>query len=118
MDRILALAGRLRGLCLRDAIREFVRVLIAIHTENPRLHNALAEEVPEWERKELLQMVLAYLESHRAEVRRQNLPLAARVALQTGEALTHDTALRAPQLLEDPAFTEEVTDLLARYLTD
>ena len=62
------------------------------------------------------QFIRAYLESHRDEVRPQDLELAADLALDVGENLIHGTALRDPERLRDERFLEEVSDLLLRYL--
>ena len=61
-------------------------------------------------------MVRAYLEAHRDEVRRPDLEIATYVVVEVGEGLVHNTALRAPERLEDPRFVEEVGDLMERYL--
>ena len=50
------------------------------------------------------------------EIRRPDLDLAAYVCLEVGEALTHGTALKRPELLADDRFESEVTDLVVRYL--
>ncbi len=116
MERTVAQAGRIGALPLREGIREFIRFMLEIHAENPRLHNALAERVPESQRRFLLQVVLAYLEAHREELRVKNLELAALISLEVGEALTHGASLRYPERLTDERFAEEILDLLVRYL--
>ena len=116
MARIMAEVGRTGSLPLREAIREFIRFMIEIHAENPQLHNALAERVPESERQLLEQTTLAYLKAHQAQLRAKDLELAAYICVQVGEALTHGTALRNPERLADPRFAEEIVDLLVRYL--
>ncbi len=116
MDRMVSQLARFGTLPPREALREFMRFMIEIHAENPRLHNEIAAEIPDSERQYLQEFVLAYLEAHRAELRPPDLELAAYICLQVGEALTHGTALNSPELLGDERFLDEVCDLLYRYL--
>ena len=116
MDRMVSELSRFGGLPLREAVPRFVQFMIAIHAENPGLHNEIAAQVPDPERQYLHEFVLAYLETHRDEVRPKDLELAAYVTLEAGEALIHGTALRMPERLEDERFAEEISDLLLRYL--
>ena len=114
--RMMAEIGRIGSLPLREAVREFIRFMIEIHEENPQLHSALAERVPESGRQLIEQTALAYLKVHQDQLRVEDLELAAYICVQVGEALTHGTALRNPGRLTDPRFAEEVVDLLVRYL--
>jgi len=116
-QRMLTLTGELDGLPLTDAIARVVRALIDIHAENPRLHNAVsAAGIDDRERRLLHQLAAAWLEARRDEVRRPNRSLAAATALDVAESLIHGVALRDPDRLADERFTEEVTDMLVRYL--
>lgn len=116
MDRMVRELGQVGRLPLREAVPEFLRFMIALHAENPTLHNELAAEVPDVEREYLRAFTLAYLEAHRDEVRPKRLEIAADLCLDVGEALTHQTALHHPGRLRDEGFVEEVCDLLLRYL--
>ena len=60
--------------------------------------------------------VVAYLEAHREGIRPTNHALAARIALETVESLTHEMSLRSPALLADPEYASELPELLVRYL--
>ena len=115
-DRLVAALGRVAGLPLAAAAAELVRVLIELHAEDPRLHNALGSGMPDAERRLFEQVAATYLAAHRGVVRRPDLALAATVALEAAESLIHGAALHAPERLADPAFAREVTDLLVRYL--
>ncbi|MCZ6478219.1 MAG: hypothetical protein O6851_07890, partial [Gemmatimonadetes bacterium] len=112
----MAAAAGLGALPLREAIHQFMRFLVDIHAEDPGLHNALAEEIPDWELPLIQRIALTYLEAHRDEVRPENLELASRILLQAGEALVHETALRSPELLHNAEFNAEVEELFYRYL--
>jgi len=116
MYRMLRKLGRLGSLPLGEAIAEFVRFMVGLHLENPKLHNELSVEIPDLQRDTLRAFALAYLEAHRDEVRPRDLELASYVSVEAGEALVHQTALHEPECLRDEAFVEEVCDLLLRYL--
>jgi AcrR family transcriptional regulator len=116
-DRLIALARDLDGLRLRDAIARCVRELIALHAEDPRLHNAVsAAGIAAGDRRLLHQLAASWLDARRREVRRPDRPLAAAIALDAAESLIHGVALREPERLAGDAFATEVTDLLVRYL--
>jgi AcrR family transcriptional regulator len=108
--------GQVGRLPLREAVPQFVRFMIGLHAEDPKLHNELSAEIPDSQHETLRAFALVYLEAHRDEVRRENLELAAQVALEAGEALIHRTALHEPERLRDERFVGEVCDLLLRYL--
>jgi AcrR family transcriptional regulator len=116
LDRVMAQVSHLGPLPLHEAVGAFTAFMIGIHREDPELHNAVSAQVPEWERKFIHQVTLAYLEAHRDEVRPQNLDLAAFIVEQAGEATIHNAALYCPERLDDPEFAEEVTRLLLGYL--
>jgi AcrR family transcriptional regulator len=115
-DRFVAGLVRVGSLPLRDAVAELVRALVALHAEDPGLHNAVGSGIPETQRPLLEQIVASYLEARRRELRRKDLALAATVTLDVAEALVHGVAVRSPERLHDEAFVAEVTDLLTRYL--
>jgi AcrR family transcriptional regulator len=111
-----ALLGRLPGMPLRDALEAWLATLVELHVESPGVHNAVGTGAPEALQAPLSIVIGGYLEAHSAEIRRPDLALAGRIVLDTAEALVHNTALREPELLKDPNWVAEVTDLLERYL--
>ncbi len=116
LERMIRAFGSSASLPLREGVREFARFVIDIHREDPQLHNELSPEIPEDQHRTVREMVRAYLEAHRDEVRRPDLEIATYVVVEVGESLVHNTALRAPERLEDPRFLDEVCDLMERYL--
>ncbi len=116
LERMIRALGSGASLPLREAVQEFARFIIDIHREDPQLHNELSPEIPEEQHRTVCEMVRAYLEAHRDEVRRPDLEIATYVVVEVGESLVHNTALRAPERLEDPRFLDEVGDLMERYL--
>ena len=116
-ERLIGLVGIVAALPLEEAVAACVRQLIAIHAEDPGLHNAVSGAgLDSGERRLLHQVAAGWLEARRDEIRRPNRMLAAAVALDTAEALIHGVALRSPERLADDDFAVEVTDLLVRYL--
>jgi AcrR family transcriptional regulator len=105
---------------LADAARGIVDLLIAHHRENLCLHNALAagaeDDLHEELQQRWLETVVAWLDVHAHEIRPANHVLAARIALEAVEALTHGVALRSPELLGDDEYASELTELLVGYL--
>ncbi len=116
LERMIRAFGSSASLPLREGVREFARFVIDIHREDPQLHNELSPEIPEDQHRTVRELVKAYLEAHRDEVRRPDLEIATYVVVEVGESLVHNTALRAPERLEDPRFLDEVCDLMERYL--
>ena len=115
-DRLLSLAGTMASLPLAAAVGQWVRALVAIHAEDPGLHNAVSVAgIDGGERRLFHQFAASWLEARSNEVRRPNRPLAATIALDAAESLIHGVALRHPKRL-DEEFAAEVTDLLTRYL--
>lgn len=109
----------LTTLPLRDALAGLVEFLIAQHRERLPLHNALAAEEPGFHEEietRWLPLVVQYLEGRRDELRVTDLALSGRIVLDVVEALTHGVALRSPELLDDPRYAAELTDLVHRYL--
>ncbi|MCW5893453.1 MAG: TetR/AcrR family transcriptional regulator [bacterium] len=116
-ERMLALVGEAVTLPLAATIARGVRTLIALHAEDPGLHNAVsAGGLAETERRLLHQVAAGWLEAHRDEVRRPDRALAAAVALDVAEGIVHGVALRDPDRLARDDFAAEVIDLLVRYL--
>jgi len=116
---LLARFDALAALPLRDAVHGFVDLLISHHRETLVLHNALAADNDLFHvglERRWLPILVQYLTA-RGDIRPANVDLAARIALGVVEALTHDAALRAPELLDDHEYSDELTELLFRYLT-
>ncbi len=110
---------------LAVAVREAIRVMIAAHRIDPRLHRVLVEQVPRLGRLQRIEqvesrsrtLVRAYLEAHKDEVRPRDLDMAAFLTAHVVEAITHGAVLHEPALLDSEALVEETTTLIVRYLT-
>jgi AcrR family transcriptional regulator len=121
---VLAALEEVRVLPLRPAARRMIELLVAAHAVDPDLHRVLMEQVPRTGRMggladfeaDLHRLIVAWLEVHRSELRVTDLGLAAFLAAATVEAITHFSVLYQPERLRDPAFLDEATDLIVRYL--
>lgn len=118
----VSLAPRFEALAtlpLRDAVCGLVGLLITRHRERLSLHNPLAADDDGFHdriEERWMPLVARYLEARSAELRPANLALAARIAFDVVEALTHGAALRSPECLDDPEYAAELTELVVRYL--
>jgi len=119
---------RVAGMPLEQGVRELVALMIDAHRVDPELHRVLVEQIPRIGRlaevegfdREVRELVRAYLEAHRGELRALDLDLAAFVCVSSVETLAHEAVLHNPALLANrkvKAFTDEVTLLVIRYLT-
>ena len=121
---VLATLERVRILPLEQATRAMVELCVTAHAVEPELHKVLMEQVPRTGRlarvdefpNQLHAIIVAYLEQHRATLRVTDLDLAAFLAASVVEAITHSAVLYHPKRLRDPAFLEEATALVVRYL--
>lgn len=109
---------------LRKAVRRLVVIAVESHRVDPKLHRALAEQIPRVGKLENLDsssrentaLFAAYLESHRGELRVADLGLASFVCVTAIEALAHNAVLHHPEMLPDAAM-ERLVDECARLVT-
>jgi AcrR family transcriptional regulator len=111
------------ALPLESAVERVVRLMVAAHAVDPKLHKVLVEQVPrigklaqvEGLEREMTALARAYLESRRAELDVEDLDLSAYIVVGIIESLTHAAVLTRPELLGEP-FIREVTRAVVRYL--
>ncbi len=117
-----AMAG-LGKLSLREATRAMVGALAAAHAGDPSLHRVLLSELPrasrmrrlrDWEQT-LHGAIVAFLETHRAELRVTDLPTAAFVVLVAVDGMMTASILFQPDLTAFDV-VDETTTLVMRYL--
>jgi AcrR family transcriptional regulator len=115
---------RIGLLPLREAIQLMVSLMLRAHSVDPKLHKVLIEQVPRIGRLErvhdiearVTRLARSYMEQHAAEIRPQNLDLAALVVVQTIEALTHAAVVQQPDRVVDEQLTLEIGEMVLRYL--
>jgi AcrR family transcriptional regulator len=111
------------ALPLRQAIERAVRMMVAAHSVDPKLHKVLVEQVPRVGRlehverveREMIGLARVYLEAKREEISVTDLDLSAYIVVGMVESLTHAAVLTRPELLGEP-FISEVTKAVVNYL--
>jgi AcrR family transcriptional regulator len=109
---------------VEKAMRKLVAVAVKAHRVDPKLHRVLAEQIPRVGKLEELEtfdrdnytLFRTYLESHRNELRVDDLELASFVCVTSIEALTHNAVLHYPKMLSDETM-EALIDEAARLVT-
>lgn len=112
---------------VEKAVRQLVALAVKAHRVDPKLHRVVAEQIPRVGLLETLETVnrenyalfRTYLESHRDELRVDDLELASFICVTSIEALTHNAVLHCPRMLSDErmeALIDEGTRLVAGYL--
>lgn len=122
---LAAHAAPIMGASPREAVPAFIDAITAAHEVAPKLHLALTREILVQGGDLLMElhnparsMAQAWLEHHRAEVRPKDLPAAAFLLTVTVEAAIHGQLMEDPARLGDPAWKQELVDLMLRYLLD
>jgi len=116
---------KLLSLPVAAGIERAVRLMVAAHSVDPKLHKVLVEQVPrvgklervEGLEREMVGLTASYLEAKKDEVAVRDFALSAYVAVGMIESLTHAAVLTRPEILGEP-FIREVTRAVVRYLTD
>ena len=107
-----------------DVAREVVRGLLSLYAEAPGLHRVLALEglrvtpahrVHAFDVR-VVAVVRSFLAVSTLPIRRKNLDAAAFVLFQSVRASMLARMLEAPPGLDDETLTEELTDMILRYL--
>src|SRR5262249_47339474 len=122
MQRVLGNAGE--GGVARDVAREVIRGLLSLYAEAPGLHRVLALEglrVSEAHRVDAFDMrvigvIRHFLTVSKHPVRRKNVDAAAFVVFQSVRASMLARMLESPAGVDDETLTEELTDMILRYL--
>jgi AcrR family transcriptional regulator len=132
LERHFARAEALRPAALRGpdrlALRERLRIAVewqlAVHAEDPPLHQTLTRIAPMVLEPELIEAIeqlmqrtLRFiLQLYVEELPGRDLDLAAFIVANCMESLTHGATVHHPDLLDHPELATEITDLLAGYL--
>jgi AcrR family transcriptional regulator len=105
---------------LEDAVRSYVGAMMAVHARSPQLHRVLTATYdlsrPRPLHARVEAIVRGYLDRHAARLRPASVDQAAFILMTSVEAVTHGALLYRPELLAEDSFTEEVCQLVLRYL--
>ena len=108
-----------------EIIRVGVKSTIDMHSDKPKLAGSILESIPllggsgtlASARAEVTLLVRGAIEERRAEIRSpKNFDIKAFVVVHAVEGVIHDAARERPELLKDPAFAEELVELVDRFL--
>lgn len=109
---------------IEDLVGKVVAALLAFHRNDPDLTRVILEQrrrlmairpLPEMEQA-FSSVVAVALEARRHELREMPLDIVPFVIQRTVDALSFETVIRRPELLEDPRFEREVVQLILRYV--
>lgn len=117
---LLAAAGR----PLIEVILRMAAAYFKMHTKNPRLHRVIIEQVPRVGRlnpvvafrREMTEKLGALLAARGAELGVRNPEIVAFIVVNLVDSLKQSCLLERPEYLSEPAFLQELGDLLQRYL--
>jgi len=120
-------AAELMASAGRPLIEVLVRMATAyfgMHTTNPRLHRMIIEQVPRVGRlnpvvafrREMTEQLGALFANRREELGIKNPEVAAFIIVHLVDSLKQNCLLERPEYMSDPAFLQELRDLLQRYL--
>lgn len=124
LEQLSRMAEELQGLSLEDGVRTYVAAMLAVHARGHALHQILTQQLAHllgFEEIRKMQVraegvVRGYLQAHRARLRCESLDVAAFILVTAVESVTHAAILDRPEMLRDPSFAEEVSQLVLRYL--
>ena len=106
------------------AVRTVVAAMVRVHRHDPKLHRVLYEQVPrvgklkgmEELADKMAELLVPYLEARRHELAPKNLELAAFLLTRAVQAATHAVAFDSTGRFDEAEATEELSNLVLRYL--
>jgi AcrR family transcriptional regulator len=112
---------------VQEAIRVGVRSTIGVHARRPKLVKSILEAIPvvggaeahARARQQVVDLVRSTMHERREEIRSpKNLDMKAFIVVHAVESVIHGAAGEHPAYLEDPAFAEQLIELVERFLLD
>ncbi|MBK7863557.1 MAG: TetR family transcriptional regulator [Archangiaceae bacterium] len=110
------------GLPLDELVPRLCEAMLRAHAVNPALDSVLYEVAPRLGKPPTVlrdtgvALVKAILEIHGPKLRPLDPDLTAFMVVKTVEGLCHEATLSRPELLKDPRFLDEMSELLLRYV--
>ncbi len=109
---------------LEEAVRVLIRALLDFYLADPQVTAALESMAAELGmtglveqvRQEVAQQCLELLEARRDELRPTDLTRAAGIAVRAVDCVALDSLTHRPQELREPAYREELVQLVLGYL--
>jgi AcrR family transcriptional regulator len=114
----------LRDAPLPIATRALVKLMLAAHAQNPKLHKIFAEQVPRIGRmnrfyeieRQIGERLRSYFLGHEGELRIKNLEMSVFIIVSVVEVLTHMTVVDHPGRYDEEELVDEITSLVVRYV--
>ncbi len=112
---------------VREAIREAVRSAIEVHARRPTLVRSILRALPfvgtrdlhVRARQEVVDAVTTAMRARENELRpMKSVAMRAFLVVHAVEAAIHDAAGERPEYLTDPAFADELAELVGRFLLE
>lgn len=109
---------------IEEAVRSYIQGMMQAHADEAELHAALSVLIPRLaSRADIADLheraqvpVRLWLEKHKANIRVQNLDLAAFLLVTSVEMVTHSALVERPAAVADGSLTEELTQMVLGYL--
>lgn len=123
MREVEAAAGQARS--LEDTVRHYIRAMVALHADDPKLHRVLVEQVPRLKgglavvhsaSERSATLVRDWLEAERAHFREVDLDVATYLLVTSVEAVAHLQVLERPKQLDPEVLVDELSELVLGYL--
>lgn len=122
-DMIVSMLGTLAAAPPEEVTRALVTSMVDLKLKSPKLAKVLREQIPrvgrmkryEDELESIVGFVALYFESHSPRMRPQNRELAAFVAVNMVDQLTHALVTQRTNVSREAAI-DEITDVALRYL--
>ncbi len=115
--------GGLVGSSVEDAVHAFVTVSIAAQRSDPQLQSAITAAILSHglsmmteDLRRARDLAAAFLSLHAERLAPPDPQLAAWICVTSVAALVNGAALESPELLDDPAFADEISRLVLGYL--
>lgn len=123
MDNLALHISTLLTAPIPEAVRAYVHTMIVHHRTDPELGRALTIQMLslgldliEDSHSRAYPLVHAWLNAHVSEIAPTNLNMAAWMLVHTVEATVHGALVEDATVLDDPAFEDELCNLVVRYL--
>jgi AcrR family transcriptional regulator len=126
---VQVLASHLEGLSeatpIEAAVRELVRAMLEAHGVNPQLHRVMIEQVLRKDARaevgdfepQVEAMLAATLRRYKDRLRVRDVDLAAFILVRLMLGVAHAVIVDHPERARDPRLTDELADVVLRYLS-
>ncbi len=116
----------LKGRSVKETISGAVRSTIGVHAKKPKLVKSILESLPflgggvalAAARAKVIESVAETMRARAGEVRAKNVEVKAFIVVHAVESVIHAAAHERPEYLNDPAFADELVEMIERFLVE